>query len=285
MERAFDMEQVNLLSTVANQAAVAIENAGLYRELEGSIEELKRAQSEIANKERALVLTSIAGDFVHRMNNLVGTIPKWVALIKKLLGPAEVEDKRVLEYLDRISMETKVLLQEARRLKDPLAKPEKVDVDKLTRTIITQVRFVTEPHIQISYESDIDPVFVLGVKSQLSDALFNVIDNAVKAIPGEGQVAVRLRRDTDQPHDFACMEVSDTGIGIAPDRLAKIFELGTSYRSGDEGMGYGLWRTKNLVEGLGGGVHASSTVGEGTTISITLPITSINPEANQECIV
>ena len=279
---SFAQEEKETIGLLANQAAVAIENARLYHELERKIEELEQAQSEIANKERALVLTSIAADFVHRMNNLAGTIPNWVGLIKRLLRLTGGGDKRVLQYLDRISIETKVLLQEARRLRDPLAKPEKVDIDKLARSIIAQIKFITEPKIQISYESDMDQVYVLGAKSQLSDALFNVIDNAVKSISGEGQVAVKLRKDANQPERFIHIEISDTGIGIPQDKLAKIFELGTSYRSGGEGMGYGLWRTKNIVEGLGGDVHASSTMGKGTTFRITLLIMSLDQETNQE---
>jgi len=273
-ERAFDRAQQELLTTVANQAAVAIENARLYQRLDEKIIQLEHAQGEIADKERALVLTGVAADFVHRMNNLAGTIPNWVALAKRLLSE-DKRGRRIGNYLERIAEDTKVLLREARRLRDPLPEPEDIDMGELIGSIVGQMQLIASPEIDVTFHSEPNLDRVRAVKPQLSDAIFNVIDNGVKAITGEGRVSVTLARDVDYPEEFITIDISDTGCGIPPDRLTAMFELGTSYWPSSEGMGYGLWRARNIIESIGGSICAESEEGAGSTFHITLPTMSV----------
>jgi GAF domain-containing protein len=268
VENLYGQDAEAVLQTMAGQAAVAIENAQLL--------------DQVADRERALVLTSVAADFVHRMNNLAGTIPNWVALARRQLDPNNKRDQQVIQYLERIADDSKVLLREARRLRDPLPEPEEIDVKELMDSIIAQMELRASPEIDFILQSERDLGQVWAVRTQLSDAVFNVIDNSVKAITGDGQVSVRLTRDTARPNEFIRIEIVDTGCGMPVDRLATIFELGKTYRSDSEGTGYGLWRTRNIVEDIGGFVSVESIEGKGTTFSITLPVVSSAKLVNSE---
>jgi signal transduction histidine kinase len=116
----------------------------------------------------------------------------------------------------------------------------------------------------------------------LSDAVFNIIDNSVKAITDKGEVRVQVGRDPDRPEQIIRIDVTDTGVGIPIDKLDNIFELGTTYRPEAGGMGYGLWRSRNIVEGIGGEITAQSFLGKGSTFSILLPLSTHKEGADSE---
>jgi signal transduction histidine kinase len=268
--RRFSVQERELIGLLANQAATAIENASLYQQLEDKIIELERAQGEIADKERALVITTMTADFTHRVNNLAGTIPNWAKMAIKRLHSKDEPDERLIRYLKRISKESRFLLQEAKRLNQPLPAPEEVDVKGLVDSILGQMEITVSPEIDFVLESEPDLPPVCAIKQHLSDAIFNIVDNGAKAITGEGQVTIRVKRDPDRPERYLKVEISDTGSGIPEDKIPKIFELGETYRAG--GTGYGLWRARNIVEGFGGSVQLEETSKKGSTFSIVLPI-------------
>jgi PAS domain S-box-containing protein len=112
---------------------------------------------------------------------------------------------------------------------------------------------------------------------RIEQVLFNVLDNAMKYSPGGGEVRVRLSID----HDEAQVEVSDQGIGVAPDQLDTIFEpFHRSPRAGEHatGFGMGLAVCREIVRGHGGSITAESGgEGQGVTIKVTLPDAQLVP--------
>ena len=101
------------------------------------------------------------------------------------------------------------------------------------------------------------------------EALFNILDNAVKYSPEQSKVTVSIRAF----EMFACIAVSDSGIGIAEDELPRIF--GRFYRGQNvreqSGVGIGLYLSRQIIEGQGGYITAESTVGHGSVFKIFLP--------------
>jgi signal transduction histidine kinase len=98
--------------------------------------------------------------------------------------------------------------------------------------------------------------------------LTNLIANAIKFTPAGG----RIRVECEHSNDMARISVTDTGPGIAPDLLEAIFER---YRQGESsdrrGLGLGLYISRTLIEAQHGKIWAESTLGQGTTVSFTLP--------------
>jgi signal transduction histidine kinase len=99
--------------------------------------------------------------------------------------------------------------------------------------------------------------------------VLNLLLNGIQAISGGGEIRVNLTREGEQ----AVIQVSDTGRGISPEALPKIFKPFFTTRS--EGTGLGLSLAKGIVQSHGGNIEASSTLGKGSQFKIWLPIDGV----------
>jgi signal transduction histidine kinase len=275
-ESTFDQGHLELLSTVANQAAVAIENARLYAELQVKVDQLESAQAKIRQMERVRTMANLAADFVHRINNMAGTIPIRVQRIHETLDEAYPEAKpMLLPYLQGIMDDTRELLTASQRLQkstQETQEPKLVNIKDLLETIIRQVRLQTPPSIEVHDEhlaAELPPVW--GVEAELEEAIRDVTTNAVEAMAVEGgRLEISAASSLDSVGKaWIEIEVKDEGPGIPEDVLPKIFDL--FYTTKRTGLGYGLWRTKSAVEMLGGEIAVDSKVGQGTIVHIRLP--------------
>jgi signal transduction histidine kinase len=125
----------------------------------------------------------------------------------------------------------------------------------------------------VALRIDVPPkgLSVRGDRERLLQVLENLIGNAIKFTPAGGSVTVGAREHEDGVRFF----VSDTGVGIDPDDLERIFDRFWQARGADtRGAGLGLSICKRIIEVHGGRVWVESRVGEGTTVSFTLPRTS-----------
>jgi signal transduction histidine kinase len=139
------------------------------------------------------------------------------------------------------------MLQDAFELLLPLAQSQRVDL-----------------HVDA-----VPAVNVLADPERIFQVLSNLASNAIKFTPAGGEVAIRARIEGS----LAVIEVQDTGAGIAPQQLPRIFDRYWQARhASTAGTGLGLYIAKGIVEAHGGTITASSEVGQGTTISFTLPL-------------
>nr|MBC8492226.1 GAF domain-containing protein [Chloroflexota bacterium] len=186
VEHAFDQGNVELLTTVASQAAVAIENARLYQDLEQKIKELAQAQNRLVTAERLTLMSQVAAEFVHRLGNLVGTIPVRVALIKEKLDPADASDSAILHIAEGIKTDTEGLLQFARDLERPTIRlsPEPVDLNQLVRNAVVQQGVPSNVRLVENLSPSIPDI--MAPKDHLLETLKNLLGNAIDAMPEGG---------------------------------------------------------------------------------------------------
>jgi hypothetical protein len=120
--------------------------------------------------------------------------------------------------------------------------------------------------------------FVYGDPDRILEVLINLIDNAIKFTPADGTVTICASRVPADP-DLACISVTDTGCGIAPEARSLIFERlyqhPDSIDNNRKGLGLGLYIAKKLVNLHGGRIWAASDGASGSTFSFTLPIYSL----------
>jgi signal transduction histidine kinase len=113
-------------------------------------------------------------------------------------------------------------------------------------------------------------VTVKADAEKLQQILINLLSNAVKYTPEGGRVDVRC----DVTPEWVRVHVQDTGIGIAPDRIERIFDpfiqVGRALNRPDEGVGLGLSISRDLAEGMGGSLAVESVVGVGSTFTLSL---------------
>lgn len=146
---------------------------------------------------------------------------------------------------------------------------ETVDLTGLARaTCGTLAVAASERGIELTCAGDA-PVLADADPGRIEQVLANLIENALRFTPAGGRVAVTVTRDNGR----ACITVSDTGAGIPPDQLPRIWERfykGDASRSG-QGSGLGLAIVRRIVELHGGSVSVASEVGRGTTFTVSLP--------------
>jgi signal transduction histidine kinase len=123
---------------------------------------------------------------------------------------------------------------------------------------------------------DVDPQLgeIYADERKFKQILLNLLTNAVKFTPDGGQISVAARKDDSQ----AVIAVRDTGIGIAPEDQAAVFEefrqVGHDYTRKAEGTGLGLALTRRFVELHGGRIWVDSELGKGSTFTFTIPLQS-----------
>lgn len=173
---------------------------------------------------------------------------------------AEVLESALAE-LETMSRLVEDLLAYARADGAGAAAPAVVRLDRLVAEIARKAEVLAAAK-DIRVETEAAPVSALVQGGRLEQALLNVIDNAVKNTPAGGRVALRAREADGRPE----VEISDTGPGVPPDELGRLFERGRS-RSG---TGIGLGLARSLVESFGGRLELSSP-GRGLTVRLVLP--------------
>ena len=267
--RPFSEQQIELLKTFADQAAIAIENVRLFREIQE-----KSAQLEVANKHKSEFLANMSHELRTPLNAIIGFSE---ALIDKLFG--DLTDKQ-LEYQKDIHQSGKHLLSLINDILD-LSKIEagRMELElssfHLPTAISNAVTLIRERALRhgIALGVEIDPRLgdFQADERKVKQILLNLLSNAVKFTPDGGRVDLSATMDTDKVE----IAVKDTGVGIASEDQASLFEefkqLGRDSSRKAEGTGLGLALTKRLVELHGGQILVDSAVGKGSTFRVFLP--------------
>ncbi|MCX8038724.1 MAG: GAF domain-containing protein [Candidatus Sumerlaeia bacterium] len=276
----FSISDQKLLAAVAAQAAVAIENAELYRQIEEknrelreSYEQLRQAQQELVRKEKLALLGEMSATVAHEIRNPLTAIRGFAQRIARKVSDCEgrVCDycRLIVEEVDRLDRVIKDVLDFARRRSPTL---EEGDLNLLIRDT---VQLLQEELVQ----NQITPVPLLDLAlprvmfdpSQIKQVLVNLIQNARQAMGRNGTLTLA----TERRDRWAVFSVGDTGCGIPPENLEKIWE--PFYTTRTHGTGLGLSLVRRIVEDHGGRIEVESKVGHGTTFRVFLPLREATP--------
>ena len=264
----YSSEDLELLSTLANQAAIAIENARLY-------ENLKQSQDTLRRADRLSSLGLLTAGLAHEIRNPLVAIRTFTQLLPERYNDAEFREGfqgLALKEVDRICGLINDLLSFARPSRPNVAEENMNDVvDGIARILETEAK---EKGVEITrdFGSNLPRVWI--DREQMKQVFMNLILNAIQAMREGGSIflSTRLnsRNDARHPGQFVQVEVRDTGAGIPTENLDHIFD--PFFTSKDEGSGLGLSISHQIVQEHGGYVTVESKVGVGTTFCINLPI-------------
>ena len=247
-------------------------------------------QARSANHAKTAFLMNMSHDIRTPMNAIIGFTT---------LAHDRVEDtEAVRDYLDKISVSSSHLLSlinsvlEMSRIES--GQMELCDRECSLQEILNDVRAIVQADVaakEIKFLTDMAEVsneYVICDRTRLSQALLNVLSNAVKFTPEGGTISVRIRQFESAKEGYAAYEfkIRDTGIGMSREFREHLFEAfsreRTSTVSGLEGVGLGLAITKNIVELMRGEIAVESEEGKGAEFTITLPLRlGANPRRTQ----
>jgi signal transduction histidine kinase len=261
----FSPADERLLSALASQAATAIHNARLIQALRNAYENISETDRLKSN---FLALAS------HELRTPLGIIIGYASFLQQEDGEVSEHAERVLAAASQmrsvIEAMTSLHLLQAKGL---TFKPRVVPAQQVLNAAYAEMRQIAEEmrHL-VTFDMPAQSLLVTADPEKLAPAFVNILNNAVRFTPPGGQIIISAR----QQRGNIQISIRDTGIGIAPDQLTKIFqefyqvEPHTTRKFG--GLGIGLTIAKGLIETQGGRIWAESEgLGEGTTIQVLLP--------------
>ncbi|HLL24744.1 MAG TPA: ATP-binding protein, partial [Kofleriaceae bacterium] len=251
----------------------------------------RERQNQIAHRDRVELVGQLAGGIAHDFNNLLHVIMTYANMLAESLDDVDARDDaaQIMHAATSASELTKQLLSFSRR---ELVKPRVVDVTRVVTGMEKLLLRTIGQHIQLV--TSIAPRLprVLMDSAQLEQILMNLVVNARDAMPSGGKVELRVHTvevDIDRanqraiaPGRYVALEVIDSGAGIAPSVLSRIFEPYFSTKARGKGTGLGLATVHGIVQHAGGDIVVDSTVGHGTTFRIYLPATDLAGETSRE---
>jgi signal transduction histidine kinase len=267
----YSREDIELLSTLANQTAIAIENARLY-------EDLKRSKSYIRRADRLASLGTLTAGLAHEIRNPLVAIKTFTHLLPERIDDQEFRDKFLQiasGEVDRISSLITELLDFARP-SDPKLALESINIilDGMILLVSTEMNKRQISNIK-DYDSNL-PYAEID-REQIKQVFLNILLNAIEATPDKGKITVRTRsfmKPGGEP--YVQIEVTDTGCGIPPDQLEEIFN--PFFTTKNTGSGLGLSISSQIVQDHKGYVDVKSQLGKGSSFFINLPVNQDHPK-------
>lgn len=280
-EYSLTQDDLELMMTVANQVAIALDNASAYEQIEelnlglevkvrertAELEQADRLRSQFlshVSHELKTPLTSIKGFLQNLLDGLTGPLnEKQQRYLSRMLDNAERLIRMIEDLLDRTRIQSGRL--------DLV--PSEIDLGHCVGEAVEQLRLLAQAKRQtLDVVVPPVPLMVWADRDRLIQIVTNLLQNAVKFTPEGGSILVTVRQENQM---LAGVSVRDTGPGISPEFLDQIFDpffRVKQARSGTKGLGLGLSIVRTLVELQGGTIVAKSEPGQGAELSFTIPL-------------
>jgi two-component system, NtrC family, sensor kinase len=288
-------EDLELLTTMANQAATAIENARSYeamealnRDLERKVEkrtaslraalaEKERTQQQLIRSESLAAIGQLVAGTAHELNNPIAGAMSLVETSVETIAGWEMQAEKREEVLDDLRFSIGELRRSASIIRSLLdlsrqtqTYVEEVDmnraIDDALRVLHNQYKNLPVEIVK-AYDNALPPVE--GNFANLGQVLINIIRNALQALPeGKGHITLTTRQ---QPDNTVTIECRDTGIGIPAAFLKDIFKPFFTTKVVGRGTGLGLYLSHEIIRRHGGQIRVASEKGRGTVVTVELP--------------
>jgi signal transduction histidine kinase/DNA-binding response OmpR family regulator len=274
----FPDETVTLFQTFATQSALAIQNARLFQEI-GE----KSKQLEVANRHKSEFLANMSHELRTPLNAIIG----YSEMLQE--EAADLGTEGFVPDLKKINAAGRHLLELINAVLD-LSKIEAGKMELYLERfdlpdVLTDIAAVIQPlaekngnRLEVRYEPSVGSM--RADLTKLRQALFNLLSNACK-FTDHGTVTLAVTREVTEGGDWVRFDVSDTGIGMTAEQLSRLFQefsqadATTTRRYGGTGLGLAL--SRRLCRMMGGDVTVASEPGRGSTFTIRLPATVVEP--------
>ena len=267
----FTQDDLNLLTGMAQQIAVALENAKLYQRLQDKFalteKELKKTQEKLIRTERLSAMGHLVQGVAHEIRNPIMTIGGFARRIQGNAG----ENENLNRYADIILEETarlETLVRQVREFADVQTADLRMNrieavIEELYSKIEAQAR---EQRIDVHLHMDEDLPPLLLDCSQLARALLNIAQNSIEAMDDGGTLDIHVHREDGD----LVVAVSDTGPGMDEEQLDSVYDPFVTSKT--RGAGLGLTMAHQIILNHNGEIHIQSMEGRGATVTVRIPV-------------
>ncbi|KKL82960.1 hypothetical protein LCGC14_1979540, partial [marine sediment metagenome] len=284
--RPYSKQDLELLQTLANQAAIALDNARLYQEVKNwskelgrkvkeKTEELKQSQTQLFQSEKLAGIGQLAAGIAHEIRNPLGIIATSLYYLNDVLPEKREDVERHLKIMgaeiNRCESIINNLLEFSRKSTQEF---ELIDVNQLlniTLSLVEKDLFVKD--IKLIKKFRHSPTIKANM-DEMKQIFLNLILNATQAMPRGGRLEIAT---SITKNERARIKVVDSGTGISEKHLSQIFDPFFTTKAPGEGTGLGLTLVHNIIERWGGTIQVESQGVKGTTFTIEFPIPKEEP--------
>jgi len=252
----FSDEDIKLLDTISNQSSIAIKNAKLY--------------TEKLSSDRLASIGMMSATFAHEIRNPLTSIKTFAQLIPEKYTDTEFREtfsKIVIDEIGRIDGLIEELLSFSS--KEALPREQDLDITALMDDSLENLKGRLElekRNISVEKIYKKDKINISGDLKKLKQVFVNIVNNGCQAMDENGILKVNILSNDK----FVDVIIADSGKGISPQELTKIFD--PFYTTRPMGVGLGLAISKKIIEDHNGKIEVESKLSEGTTFTISLPI-------------
>ena len=288
----FSSADCEFLRQLSEHVALAAHQAQLYTALQQAYDDLRQTQQAVMQQERLKALGQMASGIAHDINNAISPVALYAEALLETEPNLSARARGYLQTIQRANedvSQTVARMREFYRLREPQLTLAPVAINSLIHEVVnlTRARWSDMPQqrgvmIEMVTELSPDAPPIMGVESEVREALINLIFNAVDAMPAGGALTIRTRV-TDVPYSSRVgaptrrlhVEVSDTGIGMNVDTRRRCFEPFFTTK-GERGTGLGLAMVYGMVQRHGAEIDADSAPDRGTTMRVTFDVSRIS---------
>jgi len=227
------------------------------------LEQVRELETVVDQSSRLARLGSLLSGVAHQIRTPLNVMTLQLELLRQDFETGRDPENRITRVTREIARLAKAIDALMRFMRPEELKFDDLAINDLLRDVGSQI---TRPEVRVEYQLDPAMPPIKADRDLLSEALRNMINNAVEAMPQGGKITVSTaRRDSDS----AEIIIADTGVGIAPENLEKIYNLYFTTKEGGSGLGLSL--ALRAIDLHGGSVTVESKVGVGTIFRIQLP--------------
>jgi len=285
---SFSSADCEFLRQLSEHTALAAHQAQLYGALQSAYQDLRQTQQVVMQQERLRSLGQMASGIAHDINNAISPVTLYTELLLEKEAGLSERARQCLQTIQRAIgdvAETVGRMREFYRNRETETALAAVDLNELVHQAVdlTRARWSDMPRqhgidIRLQTELAADPPAVLGLESEIRDALTNLIFNAVDAMPSGGTLTLRTKfapgaadSSRSAAQQRVDVEVSDTGIGMDEVTRAKCLEPFFTTK-GERGTGLGLAMVYGMVQRHNAAIDIESELAVGTTVRLGFPV-------------
>jgi two-component system NtrC family sensor kinase len=244
------------------------DQAPLVLVLTEDITERVQAQAALIRAEKLAILGRMTTSLAHEINNPIQSVVGCLGLAMEVLQEGEDATRFMEVALEESERAARIVrrLRDLTRSEEILREPS--DVRELVDTVLVLTQNQAQnAQVALIWEGEDDLPEVPVVRDRIQQVFLNLVLNAIDAMPEGGELRVRAV-PTDAP-DGVSISFTDTGVGIPPEQIERLFEAFHSTK--EMGLGLGLHVSRNIVGEHGGHINVESEPGHGTTFTVWLP--------------
>ncbi len=284
----FSSGECEFLRQLSEHVGLAAHQAQLYEALQQAYDDLRQTQQAVMQQERLKALGQMASGIAHDINNAISPVALYT---ESLLEKEPNLSPRARDYLTTIQhaiedvSHTVARMREFYRQRETPLTLSAVKLNPLIRQVLdlSRARWSDMPQqrgIFIKVETDFadELPIIMGVESEIREALVNLVFNAVDAMPEGGTLTLRTKVSPGQP--LVHLEVCDSGVGMDDDTRRRCLEPFFTTK-GERGTGLGLAMVYGIVRRHNADIEIESQVGKGTIVRLSFPLPTSISEASQ----